>query len=141
MLARIIFFVPGFLYFLAVYAGVKYFVGDLNSVAIDLGGNWAISYVEMLFLFLFYIIFYELELVSETGVNNAAEVGGMQLATVVFIILFVVGVTGVTSWTTSLFGNTQFLLFTMISAGNTWRGFTINSRTAMRSVGVMPSHS
>ena len=130
-IVRAIFSVPGFLYFLAFYVGVKYFAGDVHIIVFDAGGNYAV---------LFGVALFELTLVSETGVNNTREVGGMLFSMIVFLVLSVAGL-GDMGGLGTYFGNVQFLTFTVAAGVQFWVAFVINSRTLMRSVGFTPNHS
>ena len=139
-IVRAIFSVPGFLYFLAFYVGVKYFAGDVHIIVFDAGGNYAVSWIELLYTFLFGVALFELTLVSETGVNNTREVGGMLFSMIVFLVLSVAGL-GDMGGLGTYFGNVQFLTFTVAAGVQFWVAFVINSRTLMRSVGFTPNHS
>lgn len=124
-------FIPGFLFILLLYI-IGYFVFSDPRTPLFTVGSYALAWVEVLMVTAAVMAMFEQLKVSRPGENNIGEVLMIGLVAVVQIVLFTLGAAGV-GWA-SMFGNTEFLLLTVINTGQTVVAFQINAATLMRTI-------
>jgi hypothetical protein len=135
---RVVFFkMPLFIYLLGIYVVAKLLVPDLRAEIFTLG-TYTITWVEILYVLAFAAAMSEMLRVSHPGVNNNREATYMLMAFLVYFALFILAAGG--SAPLQIFSNTEFLVLTLFSLIQTVMGFTLNSRTAMRALGIDNDH-
>lgn len=128
---RIALTIPFFVYFLAVFVLVEYFVPNVRTVMIN-GRFYTLTWVEVLYLLTTTIAMCELLRVSKPGIDNTIEALFMLGAFIAYLILYLFAVNGV--WWLQIFRNTEFLMITIISGIQVVMAFIINARTLKRTI-------
>jgi len=123
--------VPGFLYILILYIIGTFVVTDPRATLFDVGG-YRLAWVEVLIVAAAIIAMAEQIKVAEPGINNITEVLLMGAVAVVQIVLFALAAAKVPGL--AIFGNTEFLLLTIINVAQTVVAFQINAATLMRTI-------
>ncbi|MFN4024902.1 MAG: hypothetical protein ACK4MQ_08715 [Hyphomonas sp.] len=124
-------YIPGFLFILLLYI-IGYFIFSDPRAPLFTVGPYALAWVEVLMVAAAIMAMSEQLKVSRPGENNIVEVLVIGLVAVAQIVLFTLGAAGV-AWA-SMFGNTEFLLLTIINTGQTIVAFQINAATLMRTI-------
>jgi hypothetical protein len=128
---RVFRYVPGFTYVLALFIIGQLFFPDPRATLFDVGG-YRLAWVEVLIVAAAIIAMAEQIKVAEPGVNNITEVLLMGAVAVVQIVLFALAAAKVPGL--AIFGNTEFLLLTIINVAQTVVAFQINAATLMRTI-------
>ncbi len=123
--------IPGFLFILILYV-IGYFLFSDPRTPLFTIGPYALAWVEVLMVTAAVMAMFEQLKVSRPGENNIGIVLMIGVLAVVQIVLFTLGAAGV-GWA-SIFGNTEFLLLTVINAAQTVVAFQINAATLMRTI-------
>jgi hypothetical protein len=128
---RVFRYIPGFIYVLALFIGGQFFFPDPRATLFDVGG-YRLAWVEALLVAAAIIAMAEQIKVAEPGINNITEVLLMGAVAVVQIVLFALAAAKVPGL--EMFGNTEFLLLTIINVAQTVVAFQINAATLMRTI-------
>jgi hypothetical protein len=128
---RVFRYIPGFTYILALFIVGQFFFPDPRTTLFDVGG-YRLAWVEVLIVAAAIIAMAEQIKVAEPGVNNITEVLLMGAVAVVQIVLFALAAAKVPGL--EMFGNTEFLLLTIINVAQTVVAFQINAATLMRTI-------
>ena len=124
-------YIPGFLLILALFVIGQFIFPDPRATLFDVGG-YRLAWVEVLIVAAAIIAMAEQIKVAEPGVNNITEVLLMGAVAVVQIVLFALAAAKVPGL--EMFGNTEFLLLTIINVAQTVVAFQINAATLMRTI-------
>jgi len=124
-------FIPGFTFILILYIVGRLIFSDPRAPLFSLGG-YELAWVEVLMVTAAVMAMFEQIKVSRPGENNIFEVLLIGLVAVVQIVLFALGAANVQGLT--MFGNTEFLLLTIINTAQTAVAFQINAATLMRTI-------
>jgi len=124
-------YIPGFTFILLMFIGGQFLFGDPRETLFEVGG-YALAWVEVLLVTAAVMAMFEQIKVSQPGINNIYEVLLIGVIAVVQIVLFALGAARVSGF--EMFGNTEFLLLTVINAAQTAVAFQINASTLMRTI-------
>jgi hypothetical protein len=124
-------YIPGFTFILLLFIGGQFVFGDPRQILFEVGG-YALAWVEVLLVAAAVMAMFEQIKVSQPGINNIYEVLLIGLIAVVQIVLFTLGAARVGGF--EMFGNTEFLLLTVINTAQTVVAFQINASTLMRTI-------
>ena len=124
-------YIPGFTFVLALFVIGQFIFPDPRATLFDVGG-YRLAWVEVLIVAAAIIAMAEQIKVAEPGVNNITEVLLMGAVAVVQIVLFALAAAKVPGL--EMFGNTEFLLLTIINVAQTVVAFQINAATLMRTI-------
>lgn len=125
--------VPMFIFPVLLYVVVALSVADVRATFFSVG-PYALSWVEVLYLFAFFVAMFELLRVAHPGVDNTGEALRMLFVGVAMLVLFVLGAAGLPAF--HVFNNTEFLILLVVSAMQIVLAFFINSATLKRSIGM-----
>ncbi len=125
--------VPMFILPVLLYVVVALSVTNVRATFFSIG-PYALSWVEVLYLFGFFVAMFELLRVANPGVDNTSEALRMLFVAVAMLVLFVLGAAGLP--VLQIFNNTEFLILLMVSATQVVLAFFINSATLKRSIGM-----
>ncbi|MEX2128045.1 MAG: hypothetical protein WD871_07350 [Xanthobacteraceae bacterium] len=128
---RVLRYIPGFTYVLALFVVGQLIFPDPRATLFDIGG-YRLAWVEVLIVAAAIIAMAEQIKVAEPGINNITEVLLMGAVAVVQIVLFALAAAKVPGL--EIFGNTEFLLLTIINVAQTVVAFQINAATLMRTI-------
>ncbi len=121
---------PGFVYILIVYVLVGLLVPDTRAILFTVFGSYSLTTVEILYLLGTFTAMAELLRVSKPGIDNTIEALFMLGVGIVYLFLLMLGALRIPGF--GIFGNTEFLMLTMISAFQVIMAFIINARTLKR---------
>jgi hypothetical protein len=124
-------YIPGFVYVLILFIIGQLVFPDPRATLFDLGG-YRLAWVEVLFVAAAIIAMAEQIKVAQPGVNNIVEVLLMGAVAVVQIVLFALAAAKVPGL--GIFGNTEFLLLSIINVAQTAVAFQINAATLVRTI-------
>lgn len=130
---RMISRMPMFILPVLLYVAVALSVADVRATFFSVG-PYALSWVEVLYLFAFFVAMFELLRVAHPGVDNTGEALRMLFVGVAMLVLFVLGAAGLPAF--HIFNNTEFLILLVVSAMQIVLAFFINSATLKRSIGM-----
>lgn len=130
---RMISRMPMFILPVLLYVVVALSVADVRATFFSVG-PYALSWVEVLYLFAFFVAMFELLRVAHPGVDNTGEALRMLFVGVAMLVLFVLGAAGLPAF--HIFNNTEFLILLVVSAMQIVLAFFINSATLKRSIGM-----
>ena len=130
---RILSRMPMFILPVLLYVLVALSVTNVRATFFSIG-PYALSWVEVLYLFGFFVAMFELLRVAHPGVDNTGEALRMLFVAVAMLVLFVLGAAGLP--VLQIFNNTEFLILLMVSATQVVLAFFINSATLKRSIGM-----
>jgi len=123
--------IPGFTYILILFVIGNFLFSDPRVPLFSIAG-YQLAWVEVLMVMAAVMAMFEQLKVSRPGENNINDVLLIGLVAVVQIVLFALGAAGVEGLT--MFGNTEFLLLTIINTAQTIVAFQINAATLMRTI-------
>lgn len=122
---------PLFAYLLVVFVVLQLTVPDMRANLFHIG-KYELTPVELLYISTIIIAMAELLRVSKPGVDNTQEAIFMLLVWIVYLVLFVLGATGMLGL--GIFSNTEFVVLTVTSLTQVIVAFLINARTLKRTI-------
>lgn len=122
---------PLFAYLLVVFVILEVSVPDMRKEIFTIG-TYKMATVESLYILAIIIAMAELLRVSKPGIDNTFEVIFMLLVWVVYLVLFILGATGILGL--GIFSNTEFVVLTVTSLTQVIVAFLINARTLKRTI-------
>ncbi len=128
-MGRVFTAIPLFAYLLVVFVTLQLTVPDMRAILFRIG-KYELTPVELLYIFTIIIAMAELLRVSKPGIDNTLEAIFMLLVWIVYLVLFILGATGMLGL--GIFSNTEFVVLTVTSLTQVIVAFLINARTLKR---------
>lgn len=128
---RIIRNVPLFTYLFIIYVVIELLANDVRAPMFHLG-SYALSWVEVIHGLAAVIAMSELLRVSKPGIDNTKEALWMLGVGVLYLVIFIFSITGVSFL--SIFNRTEFLYLCFLSGAQVVLAFMINARTLKRTI-------
>jgi len=123
--------IPLFAYLLVIFVALQVSGLDMRENLFRIG-KYEMAPVELLYILTIIIAMAELLRVSKPGIDNTREAIFMLLVWIVYLVLFILGATGMLGL--GIFSNTEFLVLTATSLTQVIVAFLINARTLKRTL-------
>ena len=124
---------PLFGFLLVLFVGVQFFVTDIRHVFFS-GHSYEFALVEVLYLLAILFGMSEMLRVSRPGVDNTWEAMLMGITFVVYLVLFLLGITVGSAVMNEVFCNVHFAVLTVASGAQTAVALMVNARTLKRTI-------
>jgi hypothetical protein len=122
---------PLLLIALVLYVFIELWVTDVRANIFSVG-DYALTWVELIYLVTFFLAMFELLRVSQPGIDNTVEALLMLGVSGIILVLFVLGVAGLPEC--RIFNRMEFLMVLLISGAQVILAFLINARTLKRTI-------